>query len=195
MELIDYLTQALSLPMVDLTDRSSFVRNMQFSYSLMLASEDLLQEAIDKLNLSVTKTDFECDLLTYYNSHIEEERGHDKWLADDILELGEVPKRLSMEAALAAGSQYYLIRHIHPAALLGYMAVLEGFPMDLSVVKQLEVIYGEKALRTLRYHAENDKHHRVDLFNFIRTVPVEFQQLIADNALCTVSMIHLALQS
>ncbi|HEY6019106.1 MAG TPA: hypothetical protein VIY48_04175, partial [Candidatus Paceibacterota bacterium] len=144
----------IGFPKLNLLDKPTFLRNMVFMHSLMLASEDLLEEAIKYAN---------GDLLDYYKDHIEEERGHAEWLANDLYQIGVQVGEPHYLAAACAGTQYYLIRHIHPIALLGYMAVLEGYPMPMEWVERLEIEYGIEPLRTLRYHAEHDVDHRKDL--------------------------------
>ena len=45
----------------------------------------------------------------------------------------DVLKRIPPPSAAAlAGAQYYWIRHVHPVALLGFIAVLEGTPPDVA---------------------------------------------------------------
>lgn len=72
-------------------------------------------------------------LATYLERHVDEERQHDDWLLEDLAELGvareDVWGRIpSPNIAALVGSQYYWMRHYHPVALLGYIAVLEGRP-------------------------------------------------------------------
>ena len=40
-------------------------------------------------------------------------------------------------AAALAGAQYYWIRHVHPVAILGFIAVLEGTPPDVEFFENL----------------------------------------------------------
>lgn len=145
-------------------------RNLCWLYQVMTGSENLMRVALDDA----------CPTLrTYLEHHKGEEEDHAKWLADDLAEWGidasEVP--LMRSAAELVGIQYYLIFHRSPNALLGYMAVLEGFPFPLQVLEQLENIHGKEVLRCLRYHAENDIEHRKELFRVIDKIndPVIFE--------------------
>lgn len=161
---------------VNLLDYGKLIANLVFSHQVITASERLLEEAAEES---------EGDLRRYYLSHIEEERDHAKWLADDLktagIEVGSQPlMRLAVEMA---GTQYYLIKHVHPAALLGYMATLEGMPFDLEALEVLEEAHGRDILRTLRYHAENDLEHRKELFRVIESAPQ--QDIIRLSALQT----------
>jgi hypothetical protein len=110
----------------------------------------------------------------YFEKHIEEELRHDEWLLEDLEALGveratvldRVP---SPTVAGVVGAQYYWIFHYHPVALLGYTALLEGYPpgpadVDLLMTK---TGYGEDAFRTMRGHAELDPGHAEELFETI----------------------------
>ena len=62
----------------------------------------------------------------------------------------------SPTVAALVGSQYYWIFHFHPVALLGYIAVLEGYPPSMAMIDQLEAGtgYPREAFRTMIAHAE-----------------------------------------
>lgn len=146
---------------VALHEPGVLVENLVFICQVIAASEKLMEEAAQETDSKV--------LREYLTGHLEEERDHAKWMADDLskwgIDVAKVPpQRAAMELA---GSQYYLIKHQTPNALLGYMAVTEGFPFPLDVLEQLENIHGKDILRCLRYHAENDPQHRVQLFETI----------------------------
>jgi hypothetical protein len=147
----------------DLTNVDVVVRNMVFIHQVIMSTEDLLREAAE---LS------EGALKDYYERHLREELGHARWLADDLHSFGvpiyDLPRH--QIAVELAGSQFYLIKYMSPACLLGYMAVLEGFPVPMEVVDKLEEIHGKSLFRTLRYHAEKDLEHRVELLEMIDNV-------------------------
>lgn len=176
---------SIGLPQLNLLDREVYVRNMKFMHALMVASEPLVQDAIDWTSNPA--------LRSYYRKHIEEERGHAEWLADDLGSMGEETET-DLIAAACAGAQYYMIRHVHPVALLGYMAVLEGYPMPIEHVEQLEQAHGTDAVRTLRYHAENDVEHRKDLVAMLNSLSPEHKKLVSDNAVQTLNLLHVGLR-
>lgn len=149
---------------VDFLDSRVILPNLVFVHQLIAASESLMQEAIKMAD---------APLLAYLSEHAKEEQGHAAWLADDLLSAGiDVDKAPKFRRAVAmAGSQYYLIKHQSPYALLGYMSVLEGFPVSLEAVEALEATHGKDLFRTLRYHAEHDLEHSKDLFAFIDKNP------------------------
>jgi hypothetical protein len=145
---------------VDPCDRNKVLANLVFVHQVITASESLLEEAVKHS---------EGDLKQYFIAHLEEERGHQEWLADDLMTAGIDVKKMPLShfAVAMAGSQYYLIRHVSPVALLGYMAVLEGCPMPLEAVEDLEAMHGKEMFRTLRYHAAHDIDHGRELFALI----------------------------
>lgn len=172
----------IKLPIMNLSKKDNFLKNLRFMYHLMVASEDLLKEAIP-----ISKG----WLNDYYVSHIEEERGHAKWLYDDLK--GDVGD-YDLTAAACAGTQYYLIKHVHPIALLGYMSVLECHPMNLEIVSELEKLHGKELCRCLRFHAENDVFHGADLEKILGKVPAELENLVISNAIQTASLIKYGLE-
>lgn len=142
-------------------------------------------------------------LAAYFETHSREEAGHDDWLLDDLEVLGV--ERAAVWARLPStivagliGAQYYWIRHLHPVALLGFLAVLEGNPPK---VEELEAIrrrtgHPAEAFRTLIKHAEIDPHHRDDLNELIDALPLEprHHTLIAISAFHTIEQVSLAFE-
>lgn len=135
--------------------RAELIDILSFAYNLMRASERLLEDAIQELP--------EGPLRSFYADHLAEERGHAQWLAAD---LGFVPEYDSFAAAIA-GTQYYLIKHEHPAALLGYMRVLENQGVDDDFVEQMEAEHGPEILRTWKYHVQVDRGHSKEIEEMI----------------------------
>lgn len=141
-------------------------------------------------------------LVEYLAEHIDEEADHDEWLLED-LELIGVPRASVIErpptstVAALVGAQYYWMLHYHPVALLGYIAVLEGYPPDPHDVERLEerTGYPRDAFRTLAAHAELDQHHRDELFATIDGLPLTEPQerVLGVSAVYTVHMTAQAL--
>lgn len=165
-------------PALDMSKRDVFLKNLIFMHSVMVASESLLRVAV---------LHSEGGLRAYFESHLEEERGHESWLADDLenagINVAELP--ISPEAVAMAGSQYYLIHHVDAAALLGYMAVLECFPASEEAIDAVEAAHGEKLCRTLRYHAIHDPQHGHHLLQVIDDLPPNRFRLVLENAVQT----------
>ena len=148
-------------PKVNLHDRNVMISNLVFMYQVIVASETLMEQAVDATDNTI--------LREYLRNHLVEEQDHAAWLRSDLLTVGIDPAReeLIRAAVELVGTQYYLIQHCNPSALLGYMAVLEGFPFPLDALEQLEATHGKDLLRCLRYHAIHDQDHKVELFKVI----------------------------
>lgn len=163
---------------IDLTRRDVFLRNLIFIHNVIRASESLLQTARDRSRGT---------LRTYFDEHLKEECAHECWLAEDLasadIDVSALP--ILPEAVAMAGSQYYLIHHVDPAALLGYMAVLECFPIDAAALEMLEEIHGKQLCRTLRYHAEHDVSHGVDVLDMVDVLSEKQFQLVMQTAIQT----------
>lgn len=154
---------------------------LAFCYQVIIASECLLEEAIHMLG----DDGFEGELKNFYKHHLEDERGHATWLKED---LGDHPVNLHFGAAQIAGTAYYLVRHVHPVALMGYMMALEGRPIPMEYVEALEREHGVAAGRTLRLHAEEDPGHHAELLAF--PIPDEWKQLVESTRLQTLKYVE-----
>ena len=141
-------------------------------HGLIRASVPLMETAAQQCGLLPPEDPSAGPLAGYFGLHAEEERGHDDWLVEDLAVMGVRPPDallaggdLRDDIAALAGAQYYLIRHCHPACLLGYIAVLEGCPPDAAVTGQLPALTGwpAAAFRTVAEHAALDPGHQRDL--------------------------------
>jgi len=151
------------------TNREACVSNLVFMYHCMRASENLLELAIEHS---------EGGLKDYFVEHLSEETGHAEWLARDLASAGidaTSPPRLAVEMV---GSMYYLVQHLDAAVLLGYMVLMECFPMSLERVAEMEALHGVELFKTLRYHAEHDVEHGIDVLAQIDALPERQQQLV-----------------
>lgn len=155
-------------------------RNLSFAMQMMVASEGLLRAGIERLALAAEPYDIAVH--GYFVEHLAEEAGHYEWMMEDLA--GE-DTGFHWGAAELAGMQYYLVEHVHPAVLLGYMLVLECFPMPLEMVDQLEAVHGAKLLRTLRYHAVHDRDHGQDVLAMVERAPEVLKNWIYQNAIQT----------
>lgn len=138
-------------------------------------------------------------LAEYLARHIPEELHHDEWTLEDLEVLGrhrtEVLKRLpSPTTAAMVGAQYYLVLHVHPVALMGYLAVLEGEPPSVEDVEAVIAITGlpREAFRTYLEHARLDFNHRDDLDDMLDRMPLTRDQveLIAISAFQTIHWVR-----
>lgn len=186
-ELFSHLKQIRDGWRVDLFSREVFLKNLVFVAFVIKASEDITREAI---------ANSEGSLREYFCEHLEEELGHFEWLKRDLqfaaINLDDCT--IPAEAVAMAGSQYYLAKHIHASAILGYMAALECFAMPLDLVEKLEERHGEDVCATLRYHAEHDLAHGKDVLDMIDAVDPKYHRLICDNAIQTTLYIQNAIK-
>ncbi|MGD0239789.1 MAG: hypothetical protein ABSB59_05585 [Streptosporangiaceae bacterium] len=161
--------------------RERYPAYLAVMHGLIRASVPLMETAAERCRLLPPEDPSAGPLAGYFGIHAEEERGHDDWLLEDLAVLGvRTPDALLADAPLAvagpggdlrddiaalAGAQYYLIRHCHPACLLGYIAVLEGCPPDAAVTSRLPALTGwpAAAFRTVAEHAALDPGHQRDL--------------------------------
>ena len=166
---------------IDPRRREVVIANLTFLYTAVLASEQLLVDATAAADL-LSQDDFNGRLVDYYRTHLEEERGHAAWLRDDLASVGATPDLPDMRAVAMVGTQYYLLKHVHPAALLGYMAVVEGDPTPEPVVARLEQIHGKELFRFVRFHARKDLEHRKELCRLIDRASNAIHQHISYSA-------------
>lgn len=149
------------------------------SHCIIRASVPLMEAALERARALAEGDRVAAGLVAYLDPHIDEERDHDEWLLDDLAVLGRdrstLLKRLpSPTVAGLVGSQYYWMFHYHPVALLGYMALLEGYPPVRSDIEDLiaRTGYSRKAFRTLIHHADLDPEHGDDLNRTIDSLPL-----------------------
>jgi pyrroloquinoline quinone (PQQ) biosynthesis protein C len=136
---------------------------MRNSITLMTVARDLTraQSATD----AVAR-----ELADYMGIHVEEERGHDRWLLEDIQTLGFEEQEILQSQPCAAvvnliGAQYFWMTHVHPVAIMGYMILMEGYAPVTSQLEDIRVRSGApaSAFRCLQRHAEDDPGHLADL--------------------------------
>jgi len=163
-----------------LKNRAYLINNLSFVYRMIIASAPLLEFAMDHSG---------GDLWAYYEKHLDEERGHDEMLRNDLYRLGVPEISRNHGAAALAGSQYYLIAHEHPALLLGYMSVLERAPLPIDTIDELEQFYGVE-FNAMRHHAQHDPEHIKEIDKQIAMQSDHLQALIRWNASCTSDFIN-----
>ncbi|MET9926221.1 MULTISPECIES: iron-containing redox enzyme family protein [unclassified Streptomyces] len=132
-------------------------------------------------------------LTAYLAEHIVEEAGHDAWLLEDLRAAGADPQdalgpQPPRDVAALAGPQYYWIEHHHPVALLGYIAVLEGYAPAPGLTDRIARLTAlpATALRTVREHAALDTDHLDELHALLDRLPLTRDQ----EAAVAVSALH-----
>ena len=142
-------------------------------YTIMRASVPLLKAAEEECILRRADGDSDSNysmLAKYFGEHSVEEKDHDRWLLEDLSTLGlstdevlcRAPRRAVIELV---GSQYYQINYVHPAILLGYIMILEGYPLNDRDLEQMREKTGfdSRAFRTLSEHSSLDSLHFKEL--------------------------------
>lgn len=96
-------------------------------------------------------------------AHAGEERGHDVILLNDLKHLGYAIDDIPEFEVTAAfwQVQYYWIEHCSPAALFGYILLLEGAALEhgRAVFDRLVKQHGIDASRFFKVHTESDPEH------------------------------------
>lgn len=153
------------------------------THGVIRASVPLMERALERARLAAPQDPAAAGLAAYLEHHVDEERGHDDWLLEDLVVLGrsrEDVLALPPSASIAAlvGAQYYWIEHYHPVALLGYIGLLEGYPPTIADVDALmaRTGYEREAFRTLIRHAELDPLHRDDFDEMLDHLPLSPEQ-------------------
>jgi len=163
-------------------------------YSTIRANVPLMQAARDCARQHSGNDRVAAQLASYLERHIAEEMHHDEWLLEDMELFGfsrdAVWKRIPpVDVASLIGAQFYWIQFVHPVAILGYIAVLEGDPTPETAVEEGVRRSGlpEAAFRTILIHSRLDPHHRDDFNAMLDDLPLtaEHSTLIGISAFHT----------
>jgi Iron-containing redox enzyme len=168
------------------------------THSIIRATVPLMEEAADRARARADGDAVAAGVAAYLTAHADEERDHDEWLLDDLELLGvdraEVLARVpSPTVARLLGAQYYWAFHYHPVALLGYIALMEGYPPSPWLIEHLiaRTGYRREVLRTFAEHGELDPHHRDELDEAIDSLPLtrEHEALLGLSAMSSVELL------
>jgi Iron-containing redox enzyme len=148
-------------------------------YSMVSCSVPLMSSAYQRASELAGADPLAAKTAEYLKQHIAEESHHDEWLLDDLVASGmdrATVLRRSPSASVArlVGAQYCWIRHAHPAALFGYLAVIEGNPPLAEHLDeiQLQTGYPPEVFRCLHLHAADDVAHLRELKATITELPL-----------------------
>lgn len=124
--------------------------------------------------------------------YMEEERGHEKWILNDIEAMGGDRNavcggRPGVACQVMVGYSYYAIDWVSPYALLGSVHVLEGMSVQLAdkaadAVQKALVHSGEDGFSYLRSHGALDIEHVAFFEKVVNSIKEEDVRLIVINA-------------
>jgi len=163
-------------------------------YSLVSCSVPLMSAAYQRASELAPTDLLAAKIAAYLGEHIKEEAHHDEWLLDDLvasgLERSKVTNRWpSATVASLVGSQYCWIHHAHPAAIFGYLAVIEGNPPLAEHLDEIQLRTGfpRETFRCLHQHAADDIEHLKELRITVASLPLspQHESLIATSAYAT----------
>jgi hypothetical protein len=162
---------------------------LRLQFQITRATSATLDFAVKHCAMWDHEDPFEISLCEYFGRKSNDEDGHGQMMASDMLQAG-VPAPLPNESpnpfvAEMAGRQFYLLAFAHPAAYLGYIALLEGFVPTMEQVSAFADGSGLPAVafRTIRMHAGVDVAHRQDLAKILDDVPAKLRMLVMENGL------------
>ncbi|HML27867.1 MAG TPA: iron-containing redox enzyme family protein [Hyphomicrobium sp.] len=115
--------------------------------------------------------------------YMEEERGHEKWILDDIVAFGGDAEAVRSGAPgqacqIMVGYTYYAIEWISPYAMLGSVHVLEGMSTMLAdkaadAIKSSLAAPGDAGFSYLRSHGALDIEHVAFFKDLVNTISEE----------------------
>jgi hypothetical protein len=169
-----------SMPRLPLTEKKYYRAMLTLQEQVMRASEDLLQ--------------ISAATHPYLRRHVEEERGHHRWIVEDLLHLDVIAKEQPqiLDVAQMVGMQYYHLICGNPFAFFGYLAFLEGYPAAPATVGAIRAAFPEST-RTVEYHARHDVEHRKELVKVLNSLDPKHHDAIVDNAIASAELYRTAL--
>ncbi|MGD9671725.1 MAG: TenA family transcriptional regulator [Hyphomicrobiaceae bacterium] len=156
----------LSIPLIGEATRNGVSKDMYVAFLTQAYHHVKHTFPLLALAASLTTDEPYQDALVEY---MEEERGHEKWILDDISAMGGDASAVRFgdpgpACRVMVGYTYYAIEHISPYAMLGSVHVLEGMSTLLadraagSIAKSLAV-GGDKGFSYLKSHGALDIEH------------------------------------
>lgn len=135
-----------------------------------------------------TKDEAYQDALVEY---MKEERGHEKWILDDIRALGGDAAAVrdgkpGTACQIMVGYTYYAVQWISPYAMLGSVHVLEGMSTELADKAALSIQHslgtGDKGFSYLRSHGALDIEHVAFFKGLANMLPQSARDVVIDTS-------------
>jgi pyrroloquinoline quinone (PQQ) biosynthesis protein C len=124
--------------------------------------------------------------------YINEERGHEEWILEDIEALGGNPDSVRQSAPrfpckIMVGHAYYLVDRVSPYGLLGMVHVLEGMAVALAsdavlAIRKTMPGASESGFKYLTTHSDLDTEHTKLFEKLIDEIDQKYLTLIIESA-------------
>src|ERR1700686_426564 len=156
----------IAIPIVQHAIQNGVSRNLYIDF--LTEAYHHVKHTFPLLALAASRTTDERyqDALVEY---MEEERGHEKWILDDIGAVGGNPDTVragapGLPCQIMVGYAYYAIERINPYAFLGSVHVLEGMSVLLAdkladALKKSLSLESDAGVTYLRPHGSLDTVH------------------------------------
>jgi pyrroloquinoline quinone (PQQ) biosynthesis protein C len=177
-----------SIPLIVETLRTGASRDLYVDF--LTQAYHHVKHTFPLLSLAAARTRDEAyqDALVEY---MEEERGHEKWILDDIAAMGGNAKAVrdgkpGIACQVMVGYSYYAIEWVSPYALLGSVHVLEGMSTLLAdraadAIQSSLARNGEDGFTYLRSHGALDIEHVAFFKKVVNAIADErVQQIVID---------------
>jgi pyrroloquinoline quinone (PQQ) biosynthesis protein C len=124
--------------------------------------------------------------------YLNEERGHEEWILEDIGALGGDPKSVRQSfprfpCKVMVGHAYYLVDRVSPYALLGMIHVLEGMAVALAAnvvhtIRKAIPTASDAGFKYLMTHSELDVEHTKFFEKLIDEIDSRHQAVVIEAA-------------
>jgi pyrroloquinoline quinone (PQQ) biosynthesis protein C len=124
--------------------------------------------------------------------YMKEERGHEKWILDDIRAMGGDAEAVrtgkpGQACQIMVGYTYYAIEWISPYAMLGSVHVLEGMSTQLAdsaadAIQSSLSFPGKEGFTYLRSHGALDIEHVAFFKGLVNAIPQEAHEVTVETS-------------
>jgi pyrroloquinoline quinone (PQQ) biosynthesis protein C len=130
-------------------------------------------------------------LLPALDEYIEEERGHDEWILDDLRACGADADAIrigtpAFSTEVMVAYAYDLIQRVHPLGFFGMVHVLEGTSVALALMAADRIQQGlnlpAQAFRYLRSHGTLDQEHTAHFAQLVNALDRSEEQALLIHA-------------
>ncbi|MFN7668686.1 MAG: TenA family transcriptional regulator [Burkholderiales bacterium] len=130
-------------------------------------------------------------LLPALDEYIEEERGHDEWILDDLRACGADADAIrigtpAFSTEVMVAYAYDLIQRVHPLGFFGMVHVLEGTSVALALMAADRIQQGlnlpAQAFRYLRSHGTLDQEHTAHFAQLVNALDRPEEQALLIHA-------------